>query len=74
MNINLQITSYNGKAAYEKEGPDQLYIYFFTSTVSPLTPGPGNTYRRGRLSTVDLLIRVARFGKKVNNVFNGKSS
>jgi len=43
MNINLQITSYNGKAAYEKEGPDQLYIYFFTSTVSPLTPGPGNT-------------------------------
>jgi hypothetical protein len=29
----FQITSYNGKAAYEKEGPDQLYIYFFTSQV-----------------------------------------
>ncbi len=34
----------------------------------------GNTNRRGRLSTVDLLIRVARFFKKVNNVFNFKSS
>ncbi len=35
---------------------------------------PGNTNRRGRLSTIDLLIEVACFVKKVNNIFNIKRS
>jgi hypothetical protein len=34
----------------------------------------GNTNLRARLSTVDLLIRIAYFVKKVNNVFDFKSS
>ncbi len=32
----------------------------------------GNTNLRGRLSTVDLLIRINCFVKKVNNIFNIK--
>jgi len=35
---------------------------------------PGNTNWGGRLSTVDLLIKVACFVKKVNNIFNVKRS
>jgi hypothetical protein len=34
----------------------------------------GNTNRGGRLSTVDLLIKVACFVKKENNTFNIKMS
>ena len=29
-----QIANYNGHAAYELEGTDQLYIYFYSSVVS----------------------------------------
>ena len=29
-----QIANYNGHAAYELEGADQLYIYFYSSVVS----------------------------------------
>jgi hypothetical protein len=39
-----------------------------------MKPSPGKTYRRGRLSTVDLLIKVACFVKKENNIFNIKMS
>ena len=46
MTLFLQITSYNGKAAYEKEGPDQLYIYFFTSTVSHLLNAATDVIKR----------------------------
>ncbi len=35
---------------------------------------PGNTNRVGRLSTVDLLINVACFVKRENNIFNVKRS
>jgi hypothetical protein len=35
---------------------------------------PGSTNREGRLSTVDLLIRVACFVKKENNNYNIKMS
>jgi hypothetical protein len=35
---------------------------------------PGNTNKRGRLGTVDLLIKVALFVKEVNNSFNIKRS
>ncbi len=35
---------------------------------------PGNTNYGGRLSTVDLLIKVACFVKKENNIFNIKMS
>ncbi len=34
----------------------------------------GKTDRRGRLITVELLIRVACFGTKVTNIFNIKVS
>ncbi len=34
----------------------------------------GNTHRRGRLLTVDLLINLTCFVKKVNNTFNVKSA
>ncbi len=34
----------------------------------------GNTNLGGRLSTVDLLIKVARFVKQENNIFNLKMS
>ncbi len=34
--------------------------------------GTGNTNYRGRLSTTDLLIKVACFVKKVNDIFNVK--
>ncbi len=34
----------------------------------------GNTNQRGRLSTLDLLIKLGCFISKVNNVFNLKSS
>jgi hypothetical protein len=37
-------------------------------------PSPGNTYWRGRLSTVDLLIKVACFVKKINNVNKSKAA
>jgi hypothetical protein len=49
------------------------------SCVQPLSKIPGtvllflksgNTTKRGRLSTIDLLIKVACFVKKVNNVCN----
>lgn len=29
-----QIANYNGHAAYELEGQDQLYIYYYSSVVS----------------------------------------
>ncbi len=35
---------------------------------------PGNTNGGGRLSTADLLIKVACFVKKENNIFNIKMS
>ncbi len=35
---------------------------------------PGNTNRGESLSTVDLLIKVACVGKKINNIFNVKRS
>ncbi len=35
---------------------------------------PGNTNLRGKLSTVDLLIKVACFVTKVNDIFNIKRS
>ncbi len=35
---------------------------------------PGRSNRGGRISTVDLLIKVACFVKKVNNIFNVKMS
>ena len=31
-----QIANYNGHAAYELEGQDQLYIYYYSSVVSNL--------------------------------------
>jgi len=34
----------------------------------------GNTNEGGRLSTVDLLIKVAHFVTKVNNIFHIKTS
>ncbi len=39
-----------------------------------LYTSPGNTDRGGRLSTVDLLIKVACFVKKEDNIFNIKMS
>jgi len=39
-----------------------------------LWPVPGKSYWRGRLSTVDLLIKVACFVKKANNIFSIKIS
>ncbi len=57
-----------------------IYVYLNLSSHSlPLYKSlwndqPGNPNRRGRLSTVDLLIKVACFVKKVNNVFSIKSS
>jgi len=36
------------------------------------TDKPGNTNRGGRLNTVDLLIKVACFVQRVNNIFNIK--
>jgi hypothetical protein len=39
-----------------------------------LKVNPGNTNVRGRLSTVNLLIKVARFVTNVNNIFNIQSS
>ncbi len=41
---------------------------------SVLIPYPGNTYWKGRLSTVDLLIGVAGLVKKVSSNFNIKMS
>ncbi len=35
---------------------------------------PGNTNYGGRLSTIDLLIKVASFVRKENNIFNIKMS
>ena len=35
---------------------------------------PGNTNPGGRLSTVDLLIKVPCFVNKVNNIFNAKGA
>ncbi len=35
---------------------------------------PGNKNGAGRLSTADLLIKVACFEKKENNIFNIKTS
>jgi len=35
---------------------------------------PGKTNWRGRLSTVDLLIKVARFETKQNKIFNLRST
>jgi hypothetical protein len=37
-------------------------------------PLAGNTNLRGRLSTVDLLIKEACFVAKVNNILNAKMS
>ena len=34
LGVYRQIVNYNGHAAYEKEGDDQLYIYYFSSVVS----------------------------------------
>ncbi len=35
---------------------------------------PGNTNSGGRLSTIDLLIKVGCFVKKVNDIFNKKGA
>ncbi len=35
---------------------------------------PGNTNRRGKLSTVDLLVKVAGFVRGVDNIFSTKRS
>ncbi len=49
--------------------PDPLY-----QACTGLTTGPLNTNRGGRLSTVELLIKVACFVKKENNIFSMKMS
>jgi hypothetical protein len=42
-------------------------IYLFNSQrIFLIIPHSGNPYRRGRLSTVNLLIRLACFVKKIN--------
>jgi len=46
----------------------------FNGKPQALTPFPGKPYWRGRLSTVNLLIWVRSFEKKVNNIFSMKSS
>jgi hypothetical protein len=46
--------------------PEGLYVF---ARFAALTyPQPGNDNERERLSTVDLLIKAACFGKKLNNV------
>jgi hypothetical protein len=42
--------------------------------VYALNAQAGNTNRRGKLSTVELLIKVACFVKEVNNIFDLKMS
>jgi hypothetical protein len=44
------------------------------STILKFNLKAGNTIIGGRLSTVDLLIKVACFVKNVNNVFNIKGA
>ena len=34
MGTYREVANYNGHIAYEKEGSDQLYIYYFSSVVS----------------------------------------
>jgi hypothetical protein len=41
---------------------------------SHLTDSAGNSYCRGRPNTVDLLIKVGCFVKKVDNIFSVKNS
>jgi hypothetical protein len=42
--------------------------------MKPLALKPGSTNLGGRLSTVDLLIKLACFVKNVNKIFNLKMS
>ncbi len=47
---------------------------FSPISVSVITPKAGNTNWRGRISTIDLLIRIACFVTQVNDSVNIKSS
>jgi hypothetical protein len=51
-----------------------LSITTFSITILSMVFSTRNTNYRGRVNTVDYLIKVARFVKKVNSIFNIKSS
>ncbi len=49
-----------------------LNVVILSKTLLDWNVGPRNTNGGGRLSTVDLLLKVTCFAKEVNNIFNAE--
>jgi hypothetical protein len=71
---NKNALAYYSKAQDSAKIPLQHFLESCVQQNQLFFPRPGISYRRGRLSTVDLLDKIACFVKKDKYIFSRESS